>query len=142
MKRKHLTALAASLAVSMGTIAAHAGQGRQPSFQSQYAASGASDTDLVRLVRYQNGSPKSKKDLSVASPAASVSDSDLVRLVHSQDGTPKAKQDLYLVRSSAVSGLDRNLVAEIRSLPGSPKSKSDQLFHARAVEITSGAANY
>jgi len=128
MKRKYLTALAAVLAAAIGTTAAHAGQGREPVFQSQYVASGASDADLVRLVRYQNGSPKAKKDLYVASPAASVSEADLVRFVRAQDGTPKAKQDLYVARSSAGSGLDRNLVAEIRSLPGSPKAKSDQLF--------------
>lgn len=100
MKRTYQTSLAAVCAALIGTTAADAAKMRDVAAQSSCAcSSSAKDPDLVRLVRYQNGSPKSKTDLYVARPTAS--DQDVVRLVRYQPGSPKSKSDLYVVHSSS-----------------------------------------
>jgi hypothetical protein len=49
------------------------------------------DRNLVRAVRYQNGSPRRKPDLYVAT-SASAADLDVVRGIRDQNGSPKSKK--------------------------------------------------
>jgi hypothetical protein len=90
MKTKHITVLAAIVVVSLGTNAAHAITKRDPIFQSVHVASTTPDPDLARQYRYMDGSPKSKRDVSVAQVGPGV-DRDLAREIRYQNGSPKSK---------------------------------------------------
>jgi hypothetical protein len=92
MKLKNISILAAVVVVSLGVTSAHAIQKHDPIFQTTHAPSGAKDPDLLRMVRYQNGSPRRKPDLYVAAYVPSAAkDPDLVRGIRYQNGSPKSK---------------------------------------------------
>jgi hypothetical protein len=91
---KHVSILAAVVVASLGANAAHAIQKHDPIFQNAHVvSSGVPDPDLVRRVRYLNGSPKAKEGLYMAHPVGSGADRDLTREVRYQDGSPRSKND-------------------------------------------------
>jgi hypothetical protein len=91
MKMKHVSTLAAVLVASLGASSAHAIQKHDPIFQT-HATSGVIDPDLVREVRFQNGSPRSRPDLYVQVRALGI-EPNLVREVRFQSGTPRSNND-------------------------------------------------
>jgi hypothetical protein len=95
MKMKHASILAAVVVASFGVTSAHAIQKHDPIFQKTYDHSGIKDPNVVREVRYQDGSPKRKPDLYVAAFAPGT-DRDLVREIRYQNGAPKWKSDQKL----------------------------------------------
>jgi hypothetical protein len=97
MKPKYMSVLAAILTATVGTNAARAIQKHDPIFQTHYVSSGVKDTDYVRLVRYQNGSPKAKADLYIAHSTNHVVDRDLVREIRAESGAPKWKSEQRLM---------------------------------------------
>jgi hypothetical protein len=94
MKTNHVSVLAAVVVASLGANAAHAIQKHDPIFQKVLAvSSGVSDPDLIRQVRYQNGSPKARVELYVARSCGPGMDRDLAREIRYQNGSPKSKSD-------------------------------------------------
>jgi hypothetical protein len=91
MKMKHLSIMAAVVVSSLGVTSAHAIQKRDPIFQN-HTVSHIKDPDLLRRVRYQNGSPRSKPDLYVApAGSGSTADRDLLSEIRNQNGSPRSK---------------------------------------------------
>jgi hypothetical protein len=122
MKIKHWSILAAVVAASSVATSALAFQTHDPILVSAQDTSRTSDPDLLSLMRHQNGSPKSKPDLYVSSPASGPTP-DLVRRVQYQNGSPKGKPDLYVITPAP--GPTFDLVAQVRYQHGSPKGKPD-----------------
>jgi len=92
MKIKHVAVLAAVAAASLGANSARAIQKHDPIFQPvRYAHSQDNDPDMLRALRNQSGSPRSKPDLYVAHPKFHVVDPDYVREIRYQNGSPKSK---------------------------------------------------
>jgi hypothetical protein len=92
MKMKHVSTLAAVVIASLGVTSVQAIQKHDPIFQKAYAHSRTTDANLVRQVRYQNGSPRTKPDLYVATATSAV-DPDLISGIRNQNGSPKSKVD-------------------------------------------------
>jgi hypothetical protein len=91
MKMKPVCIAAAVIVGLLGATSARAIQKHDPAFQKTYAPAGTTDPNIVRLVRYQNGSPRRKPDLYVAA-FAPTTDRDLAREIRYQDGSPKSKK--------------------------------------------------
>jgi hypothetical protein len=87
--------LAVVVVASLGGNSTHAVQKHDPQFQKVYVHSLTPEPNLVRLVRYQNGSPRRKPDLYVA-PFAPGKDRDVLREILNQNGSPKWKSDRVL----------------------------------------------
>jgi hypothetical protein len=90
MKIKQASMLAAVALASFGVAPVQAVQKHDPVFQKVYSHSLARDPDLLRMVRYQNGSPRRKPDLYVAAPGQGT-DANLLDAIRNQNGSPRRK---------------------------------------------------
>jgi hypothetical protein len=92
MKTKHVSVLATIVVASLGANSARGIQKHDPIFQPvRYAHSQDNDPDMIKALKNQSGSPRSRPDLYVAHPMFHVVDPDYVREIRYQNGSPKSK---------------------------------------------------